>query len=164
AAVNGPEQIVVAGREEGIEALLSTGANVGVRCTRLPVNRGFHSALVDPAVSSFSAAVARMRLQQPQVPFISNVTGTWITGAQATEPEYWGRQLRETVQFARGLTTLCAEYPDALLVEVGPGHTLRGIVAANTPASEVVSMLGDRTGDSATVALAAAGRLWAGGA
>lgn len=164
AAVNGPEQIVVAGREEGIEALLSAGANVGVRCTRLPVNRGFHSALVDPAVSSFSAAVARMRLQQPQVPFISNVTGTWITGAQATEPEYWGRQLRETVQFARGLTTLCAEYPDALLVEVGPGHTLRGIVAANTPASEVVSMLGDRTGDSATVALAAAGRLWAGGA
>lgn len=164
AAVNGPEQIVVAGGEAGIDALLREAANVGVRCTRLPVNRGFHSALVDPAVGRFSAAVAQMRLQQPQVPFISNVTGTWITGAQATDPEYWGRQLRETVHFARGLTTLCAEYPDAVLVEVGPGHTLRGIVAANTPAPEVVSMLGDRTGDSATVATAAAGRLWAAGA
>ncbi|QQG98015.1 alpha/beta fold hydrolase [Mycobacteroides chelonae] len=164
AAVNGPEQVVVAGSAEGIEALVQEAASTGVRCTRLPVNRGFHSALVDPAVGRFSAAVARLRLQPPQVPFMSNVTGTWITGAQATDPEYWGRQLRETVQFASGLAVLCAEYPDAVLVEAGPGHTLRGIVAANTQEPEVVSMLGDRTGDSATVAIAAAGRLWAAGA
>lgn len=164
AAVNGPEQIVVAGTEEGIEALLREAANANIRCTRLPVNRGFHSTLVDPAVERFSAAVARMRLQQPQVPFMSNVTGTWITGAQATDPAYWGRQLRETVQFAPALSVLCAEYPDAVLVEAGPGHTLRGIVAANSSGPEVVSMLGDRTGDSATIAATAAGRLWVAGA
>jgi phthiocerol/phenolphthiocerol synthesis type-I polyketide synthase E len=164
AAVNGPEQIVVAGGEEGVEALRHAATNAGVRCTRLSVNRGFHSALVDPAVERFSAAVAQMRLQPPQIPFLSNVTGTWITGAQATDPTYWGQQLRATVQFASGLTRLCAQHPDAVLVEAGPGHSLRGIAATNTPNPEVVSMLGDRTGDAATVAAAAAGHLWVAGA
>lgn len=163
AAVNAPEQIVVAGSESGIGALLSQAAAAGVRCTRLPVEHGFHSALVDPAAAQFAAVAARIRLRPPQIPFLSNVTGAWITGAQATDPEYWGRQLRAAVQFAPGLARLRAEHPDSVLVEVGPGHTLRGLVAVNAPGAEVVPMLGGRSGDSATVATAAAGQLWVAG-
>ncbi|MGX1778307.1 alpha/beta fold hydrolase [Nocardia brasiliensis] len=160
AAVNAPEQIVVTGSERGIDELVGRATQAGLRCIRLAVDRAFHSALVDSAAAEFGAAVMRIRLRAPQIPFLSDVTGTWITEAQAVAPEYWARQLREPVQFASGLAELRAEYPDAVLVEAGPGHTLRGLVAANTPGTEVVSMLGGRSDDSGPVAAAAAGQLW----
>ena len=163
AAVNAPEQIVVSGSADGIDELVDRAEHDTVRCTRLSVDRAFHSALLDSAIARFTAAAARIRLQSPQCRFLSNVTGTWITGAQATDPEYWGRQLRATVQFAPGLAELRAAHPEAVLVEVGPGHTLRGLVAANSPGTEVVSMLGGRSGDSGVVAAAAAGQLWVAG-
>lgn len=163
AAVNAPEQIVATGTESGIDALADRAARLGVRCRRLAVDRGFHSALVDSAADRFTAAVAKTRPRPPRIPFVSNVTGTWITEEQATDPGYWGRQLRETVQFAAGFAELRAQYPDAVLVEAGPGHTMRGLVSVNAPGSEVVSMLGGRSGDSSVVALAAAGQLWVAG-
>ncbi len=36
----------------------------------------------------------------PRSPYLSNLTGTWITEAQATDPAYWARHLRETVLFS----------------------------------------------------------------
>ncbi|WP_084478339.1 type I polyketide synthase [Nocardia jejuensis] len=163
AAINAPQQIVATGSAHGVDELLTRATAINMRCTRLPVNRAFHSALLDPVAERFTAAAARMRLRPPQCPFLSNVSGTWITETQAIDPTYWGRQLRETVQFAAGLTQLRTDYPEALLVEVGPGHTLRGLVAMNAPGTEVVSTLGGRSGDSAVAAATAAARLWVAG-
>src|SRR5438477_8230208 len=58
----------------------------------------------------------------PQIPYVSDVTGTWITNDQAIDPAYWTRQLCETVRFSHGLGHLLRE--DSLLVEVGPGQSL----------------------------------------
>ena len=63
-----------------------------------------------------------MSLQPPELRFISCVTGTWITADQATDPGYWGLQLREPVRFSRGLRTI--QQAAQVLLEVGPGQTL----------------------------------------
>ena len=48
----------------------------------------------------------RIKLSAPQLPFPSNVSGTWITAAEATDPKYWVRHLRQTVRFADGVGEL----------------------------------------------------------
>ena len=61
------------------------------------------------------------------MPFVSNVTGTWISDAEAIDPGYWGRHLRLPVRFADGVGTLLQDSRRVLL-EVGPGRTLSGLV------------------------------------
>ena len=67
----------------------------------------------------------------PAIPFFSNVSGTWITNAEAQEPAYWGRHIRQPVRFSDAIAELVTE-PDRLLLEVGPGNTLSGLVRIAT--------------------------------
>jgi acyl transferase domain-containing protein len=67
--------------------------------------------------------VKKVKLNPPKIPFVSNVTGTWITTAQATDPNYWAQHLRQTVRFSSGITQLLQE-PNRILLEVGSGCTL----------------------------------------
>ncbi|MEK8015950.1 MAG: thioesterase domain-containing protein, partial [Candidatus Parabeggiatoa sp.] len=55
--------------------------------------------------------------------YLSNVTGNWITAAEATDPSYWSNHLRQTVRFADGLQQLLKNSA-RILLEVGPGRTL----------------------------------------
>jgi acyl transferase domain-containing protein len=59
----------------------------------------------------------------PQIPYVSNLSGTWIEAATAASPQYWVDHLRHTVRFAEGLQALAARH-DATLLEVGPGRAL----------------------------------------
>jgi acyl transferase domain-containing protein len=120
--------------------------------------------MMDPVVAPVQAMVARMRLSPPSIPFVSNVTGTWITAAQATDAAYWARHLREPVQFERGAGELLKE-PGRVLLEVGPGQTLSTFVRQRADAAAVVPTVRypyDRTADAA-FALSALGRVWLAG-
>ena len=77
----------------------------------------------EPIVETFTARVGQVRLGSPRMPFVSNVTGTWISPDEATNPRYWARHLRQTVRFSDCLSELLAE-PNRVLLEVGPGRTL----------------------------------------
>ncbi len=123
AATNGPARSVVSGPEEAVAALAERLAGDGVACRRLHTSHAFHSAMMEPILAAFLEEVRKVDLQAPRIPYISNVTGTWITAAEATDPEHWVRHLRGTVRFAEGLATLYGE-GEALLLEVGPGKTL----------------------------------------
>ncbi len=162
AAVNGPERAVVAGPEPAVAALATELEARGVRNRRLRTSHAFHSAMMEPALEPFAERVRRARLSPPAIPFVSNVTGTWITAEQATDPEYWARQIRATVRFADGLRALTAE-PGRLLLEVGPGNTLTTL-AREAGAVAVASLphASDRRGDQAFL-LTALGRLWLAG-
>ena len=59
------------------------------------------------------------------------MTGTWITEDAATDPSYWGRQLRQPVRFADGVQEL-ARAADRIVVEVGPGQTLSALARQQT--------------------------------
>src|SRR4051795_337925 len=123
--------------------------------------------MMRPLAGRFREVVARVRLQPPRIPYVSNVTGTWITPEQATDPDYWVRHLCEPVRFGDGLRELLAE-PDRILLEVGPGQTL-GTFARQLPSSRggdgsatVLSSLRsayDRQADPACL-LTTLGRLW----
>ena len=121
AAINGPAMCVVAGELAGITALEEALAREEIVCRRLPTTHAFHSPQMDAVQQAYTALVSRMPLQAPRIPVVSNVTGTWLTAGEATDPAYWGRHLRQTVQFAEGLGTLLRGV-DGVLLEVGPGQ------------------------------------------
>ncbi|MFP3940065.1 MAG: beta-ketoacyl synthase N-terminal-like domain-containing protein, partial [Thermoanaerobaculia bacterium] len=123
AAVNGPEAVVVSGPTGAVEDLQERLTARGAGTRRLHTSHAFHSAMMDPVLEPFAEHLGRVTLHPPRRPFVSNLTGAWITAGEATDPEYWARQLRGTVRFAEGLGTLL-ETPERALLEVGPGRGL----------------------------------------
>jgi amino acid adenylation domain-containing protein len=143
AAVNRPQVCVVSGPHEAIEAMRARLAARGVESQPLATSHAFHSAMMDPCCARFEAEVAAVRLQPPRIPFVSCLTGEWITDEQATSPAYWARSLREAVLFAGGIDTIAAEGPHVFL-ECGPGRSLSAAVrdiAAGRPGLAQVPLL-----------------------
>jgi len=123
AAVNTPLVCVVSGPTEAIEVLQAELTEQSVECRRLHTSHAFHSDMMTPLLEAFTERVKQVDLCAPKIPYLSNITGTWITDNEAINPNYWGRHLRYTVRFAEGLQHLLEE-PARILFEVGPGRTL----------------------------------------
>ncbi|HEY0093208.1 MAG TPA: acyltransferase domain-containing protein, partial [Archangium sp.] len=130
AAVNSHETCVVAGPIPAIDALAEKLTLQAIATTRLHTSHAFHSAMMDPILDTFREQVRRVSRQVPQLPYLSNVTGKWITAEEATSPDYWAKHLRQAVRFADGLNELLKE-ADAILLEVGPGQTLTTLARQN---------------------------------
>ncbi|HEX8351629.1 MAG TPA: type I polyketide synthase, partial [Pyrinomonadaceae bacterium] len=164
AAVNGPAACVVSGTREAVEALEAALSEQGVAHTRLHTSHAFHSAMMEPILDEFAAAVGRCELRPPTLPFVSNLTGGWIEESQATDPRYWSRHLREAVRFGDGVKTLLGE-PERVLLEVGPGRALSTLARrAGEHVSAVPSLPHprDKQPEMASL-LGALGRLWMAG-
>ncbi|HEY1352296.1 MAG TPA: amino acid adenylation domain-containing protein [Ktedonobacteraceae bacterium] len=127
AAVNAPARCVVAGRSEKIAELEQRLVRQGVACQLLHTSHAFHSSMMEPVLAQFTRLMSSIRLQPPQIPYISNLTGTWISATQARDPAYWASHLRQCVRFAAGLGELLQER-GGIFLEVGPGHTLSTLV------------------------------------
>jgi acyl transferase domain-containing protein/acyl carrier protein len=123
AAVNAEALCVLAGSHDAIDAATRALQAQGATVHRLHVSHAFHSSMVEPMLPAFEQALRGVRLNAPATPFVSNVTGQWITAAEATDPAYWLRHLRGTVRFGDGVAQLLAD-PSLVLLEVGPGQTL----------------------------------------
>ena len=167
AAVNSPKLCVVSGPNEAIDLLRNRLTREGIQCQRLHTSHAFHSAMMDPIVDSFVAKVAAIPLLPPTLPVMSNLTGTWLTPAEATDPAYWGRHLRHTVLFSDAVAGLLAD-PDCVLLEVGPGQALISLARqqALTPGKHVMLSTLPHPQDPGPDALAmfnTVGRLWQAG-
>lgn len=156
ASVNAPSLCVVAGPTTAIARLDETLRAQDVSCRRLETSHAFHSQMMDPILDAFRSEVDRAKLKAPTIPYVSNLTGTWIRAEEATDPNYWVRQLRQTVRFGEGVLRLF-EQPDSILLEVGPGKMLMTIArwhpaktagqtvltslsAPNEPASDLIAL------------------------
>jgi phthiocerol/phenolphthiocerol synthesis type-I polyketide synthase E len=128
ASYNGPAACVVAGPIAPIEALQLRLTAQGIPHTRLRTSHAFHTPAMASAVAPFVEAVRSIERNAPRLPFISNVTGCWITDDQATSPEYWGDHILQPVRFSQGAATLANSFVGAML-EVGPGRQLSGLLA-----------------------------------
>jgi acyl transferase domain-containing protein len=169
AATNGPHLTVVGGPEEAIarlEAELLERADGGAACLRLHATHAFHTQALAPALAPLLEAARQVRFQPPAIPFLSNVTGTWITDADATDPAYWGRHMVGTVRFAEGLAELLGD-PARVLLEVGPGSTLTTLARQHPRAAAPVALSTMRRGSDersdVLSLLEALGRLWLAG-
>lgn len=125
ATVNDPGSCVIAGSPQDILKFQNQLRRQGVVARRVRTSHAFHSYLMDPVVPEFAQFLASVQLNTPQTPLLSNVTGGWMTDAEATDPAMWARQIRSTVKFADELGLMLAN-PSRVLVEVGPGGTLTG--------------------------------------
>nr|WP_318528447.1 non-ribosomal peptide synthetase/type I polyketide synthase [Plectonema radiosum] len=167
AAINGSSLCTVSGATDAIEALQQQLLAQGVECRRLHTSHAFHSQMMEPILETFTEQVKKVNLKPPQIPYISNVSGTWITAEEATNPNYWARHLRQTVLFSSGLQRLLQEQ-DFILLEVGPGRTLSAIAKKHVDkAAEQVILSSlrhpqDQQSDVAFL-LNALGRLWLAG-
>jgi acyl transferase domain-containing protein/acyl carrier protein len=123
AASNAPSLCVVSGTHEAVDTIHQQLTALGIECRRLHTSHAFHSAMMEPMIEPFIKEVKKVKLNPPQIPFISNLTGTWITAEQTTDPNYWASHLRQTVQFAAGISALQQEL-NPILLEVGPGRSL----------------------------------------
>ncbi|MDH6626450.1 acyl transferase domain-containing protein [Streptomyces sp. LBL] len=118
---------------------------------------------LDAHATEFAAQVARYELKPPQIPYISQTTGTWTTPQDAADPAHWARHLNEPTRFAKGLRTL-ADEPGRILLEVGPDSTLTDTLAQQQTAEQPVALPsltpthGSRS-DLATL-LDTVGKLW----
>jgi acyl transferase domain-containing protein/acyl carrier protein len=173
AAVNAPGLSVASGPEPLVAALEARLAAEGISARRLRTSHAFHSAMMEPIADAFRDLVRSVALAPPQLPYLSNVTGTWITAAEATDPAYWVRHLLAPVRFAEGIAELWRE-PEWILLEVGPGHAL-GRLALKQPAHPVpsdiavervvlASLLPERERQPGERLEKALGRLWLAGA
>jgi len=134
---------------------------------QLHTSHAFHSPMMDKAIAPLTQAVAKVKLNPPQIPFISNVTGTWITAEEAINPHYWAKHARETVRFAAGISELLQD-KDRILLEVGAGRTLSTFVKRNTAQSAGQIVLSSLPHPKETVSdiafiLNMLGRLWLAG-
>lgn len=167
AAINGPAQCVVAGAVAAVEALCPRLEQAGIDFRLVPIDVAAHSPAVEPILEAFQRFVAGLERKPPTRPFVSGVTGTWITVEDAVDPKYWARHLRQTVRFYDALRTLLDGAPTALL-EVGPGRSLTSAaqqVVEPAARGAVISSMRARQDDADDQAewLMALGKLWLSG-
>ncbi len=165
AAHNAPGLCTVSGPAAEVAALEAELAAAGLACRRLNAEHAFHSAAMEPVAERLAERLRAMRLAAPEIPFVSNVTGTWIRAEEATDPAYWTRHLCGTVRFAEGMAELLRDRTRVLL-EVGPGRTLGTFALhAGAPQAAVFASLRHaytRQADPAFL-LETLGRLWMAG-
>ena len=134
AAVNGPAFCVVAGSLEDMASLEGELARREVVHRRLKARHPFHSRRLEAALPEFRAILSGIALSAPAIPFLSNVTGTWTTAEQATNPTSWAEHMCRTVRFGDGLDELNRQR-DWILLEVGPGQSLSSIALQSAEAA-----------------------------
>ncbi len=124
-AVNDPGNCVIAGPTDQIRAFTKRLGERGIPARRVRATHAFHSSAMDPMLAEFQEFLSRQRLHAPRTPVLSNLTGTWMSAEQATDPAIWARQISSTIRFADELDAVLSD-PARILVEVGPGGSLTG--------------------------------------
>ncbi len=174
AVVNGVERCVLSGSHQAIASLAQTLKTQNIECRQLRTSHAFHSPAMEPILRAFAQQVEAVPRQTPNLPYLSNVTGSWITPEQAISPQYWADQLRHTVRFQDNLQAL---YQQALppqgadvFLEVGPGHALSTLAKQHPDYSTNITILSSlpRRRETTTQAelqqmLSTLGEAWAAG-
>jgi acyl transferase domain-containing protein/acyl carrier protein len=126
AAINGQSLCVISGLTNAVELLEQQLIGQGLECRRLHTSHAFHSIMMEPMLEAFRSQIQKIRLHPPKIAYVSNVSGDWITSAEATDPNYWIKHIRQPVRFYDGLKHLLQDSKQVLL-EVGAGRTLSAL-------------------------------------
>lgn len=127
AAINSRSHCVVSGKKPDIELLAKSLTEQNIHCRMLKTGHAFHSKFMEPVLPDFEHVLENVTFNTPTVPFISNLTGQWISADDACSKEYWLKHLRGCVNFSSGLNTLFDE-SFKWFIEAGPGNSLSTFV------------------------------------
>ena len=129
AAINGPASLVLSGEPEALAELQGRCERDGVRDQPIAVDYAAHSAQIEALRGELSEAFAPISPQAAEIPFHSTVTGEPLDTAELG-PEYWYRNLRQTVLMEPVLRSLLANGQRAF-IEISP-HPVLGFGAQET--------------------------------
>lgn len=166
AAVNGPAACTVAGQADAVARFEAELTRRDVPFRRLRIPAAAHSHVLDPILDTFAGRLRTLRLRAPRIPYVTNVTGTWVTDAQATDVRHWVDHTRRTVRFGDGIATLWAS-GRPVLVEIGPGDSMtklsRAALEHENPVTVTTMRHAKASEPDGSVFAGALGRLWAAG-
>jgi natural product biosynthesis luciferase-like monooxygenase protein/amino acid adenylation domain-containing protein len=123
AALNGPQNTVISGKEETVQLIVQHLQTEGVRAHPLSVSHAFHSPLMDPMLDAFEQVAREVAFAPLHIPLVCNLTGQLLPAGDTLDADYWRRHAREAVQFTAGIQTLSAHGYD-LFLELGPTPAL----------------------------------------
>ncbi|MGW7049902.1 SDR family NAD(P)-dependent oxidoreductase, partial [Streptomyces avermitilis] len=126
AAVNGPASVVFSGAEDEVGNIADWFAERGRRVKRLRTGHAFHSPLMDPMLEEFQQVAASLTYSEPAIPMVSTLTGDIVAAEELSDPEYWVRQVRQTVRFGDAISRLHTDGVRTFL-ELGPDGTLSAL-------------------------------------
>lgn len=128
----GPGNIAISGSLPALEYAEQKAKDLGIRrCIRLKVAGAFHSPLMGSATEALRAALAKVELRAPSVPFATNVTGDFVTdpekirgylASQVTSPVLWEDTMNAFLKL--GIKSF---------VEPAPGSVLTGLIKKAAP-------------------------------
>jgi malonyl CoA-acyl carrier protein transacylase/methionyl-tRNA formyltransferase/acyl carrier protein len=123
AAINSEKHCVVSGSKDGIDSLLDACMAKEIDSFRLDLELPEHSGLLIPLLYDYKFEIKDIDFNKPAIPFISSITGDWITAEQALSLNYWAEQPAKTVRFESGIKKLL-EDKENIFLEIGPGRSL----------------------------------------
>ena len=167
ASNNAPSLCVVSGPEQEVVAFRSRCEADRIVCQPLHTSHAFHSAMMDPIVEPLRREVEKIALRAPSLPIVSTVTGRLITDEETTNPTYWARHARATVEFSKAILSL-KEMGHDLFLECGARSTLCSLTrqhfGSGHPCVTIPSLADTHENDREwTSMLFALGSLWLNG-
>ncbi|KAK7719260.1 polyketide synthase [Botryosphaeria dothidea] len=142
ACINGPEETVLCGTTEVVDAANETLGAQGFKATKLKVPFAFHSAQVEPILESFKTVASSVTFHKPTVPVLSPLTGEVIREGGIIGPDYLARHARETVNFWSALSTGEDEKvfdEKTAWVEIGAHPVCSGMVKSSLNGSPITA-------------------------
>ncbi|MCY4616339.1 MAG: type I polyketide synthase, partial [Chloroflexi bacterium] len=124
---NGVNQ-TVGGLADEVDAISKLFEADEVRVRRLAISVVGHSGLLEPVLPALEAFANGIEIAQPNVDFVSNVTGDVLEPETALDGAYWRRHARRPVAFADGVRTLERLGVDTV-IEIGPHAVLGPMVS-----------------------------------
>ncbi len=122
---NCPGQIVISGETQQVkdasEVLKEAGAK---RAVLLNVSGPFHSTMLSGAGVKLKAVLDELTILEPQIPYVANVTGEYVTKQEDIEP-LLVKQVSNSVRWQQSVETMVKDGVDTF-IEIGPGRTLAG--------------------------------------
>lgn len=124
---NCPGQIVIAGETEAVaeagQLALARGAK---KVIPLKVSGPFHSRLLLPAGEQLAGELARVRLSDPNLPVVANVTADYVRSKEEVK-DLLVQQVSRPVLWEDSIQRMLADGIDTF-IEIGPGRALSGFV------------------------------------
>jgi [acyl-carrier-protein] S-malonyltransferase len=127
ANLNAPDQIVISGAVNAVEAAMPLLQEAGARVVkRLNVSGAFHSSLMREPAAEFAAHLERAPFQDAAIPVVDNVSGERESDAKRLR-QLLAQQIASPVRWAQSMRALRAAWSAGVL-EVGAGSVLKGLL------------------------------------
>lgn len=126
---NASSQSVVSGLKPALWQLKKVLDQQGALCRWLNVPGPAHSPLMSMASSGLAPRIAATTFRDPKIPLLASASAAPIYTAAAVHAEL-GKHMLSPVNWAKCVTTI-VEHGCDIMVEAGPGRTLKGLALRN---------------------------------